>query len=120
MKTHIIRLLAFLFILPGLIYDVCIGFAFILSDGNENTHNYGYKLGEWIFHIVDLIPNYLQTPFMISVIIGILPAAVICVGSVIGIVFLSVYLLNGTIGSFLYALFKGRFKWITLTTLTNN
>jgi len=115
----LIKILGLLLILPGFIFDTCIGIAFILNDGRADHHK-GDFIGEWAVYQVNHIPEWLEIPFAVSVVAGVLPAGLLCIVIVIGSLFLSVYVLNGIIGSILQLPFTGKIRWVTLTSLTSD
>lgn len=116
-KKTIIQIIGALFVLPGFVFDLCMGFGFILNDGRSDMHA-GDFLGEWACAQANALPEYLKIPLGLSMMAGIPPAAIVCIGVTLGLVFLLAYLLNGIIGSILQLPFTGKFRWITLTALT--
>lgn len=118
MKNVIIRTLGVLFVLPGFVFDVCLGCAFILNDGRADKHS-GDFLAEWAFAQFNTVPDYMHIPFFVSVVVGLLPAGIFCIAGILCTVVLCVYILNGVIGSVLSILFTGKIQWITLTSWTD-
>lgn len=116
-KKSVIKILGILFIIPGFIFDLCVGFTFIVNDGRADNHA-GDFISLWAIDLATNLPIIMKVPFMISVLIGIIPAAAVCIGTIIGLAFMAVYVLNGVIGSIIQIPFTGKLRWITLTSLS--
>lgn len=112
MRKHIIRGLAILFLLPGFLFDLCLGLAFIMNDGRTDRHN-GDVLLNWAIHLIPktewvaqlgLLSAILSTPF----------AFVTLIGLILGILLFLVYLLVGFIGILAGIVFEGEIKWYSI------
>lgn len=107
MKTTI-RILTTLFLLPGFIFDVLVGIAFLMGDK-------GSDLGEWAFAMMkDLVPCGLGIPLMLSVYICAIPAGIVCVVVPLVLLFATVYLVTGVGLTILQMPFTGKIKWVSI------
>lgn len=115
MKRIAIRILGILFLLPGFIFDMCIGFTTLSNNAGSTTH-VDNKFEVWAFGIV---PDILQVPFMISVFICVIPTFIVyTVGTLLTLIGL-MYLVNGLIGSLVSIPFTGKIQWRTLSSFAD-
>lgn len=98
--------------IPGFVFDTLLGFSFIMD-------NKGKDLGEWTCAQANQIPDFLQLPFWGSVLLGIVPAAVVCIVTFLGVIFGIAFILDGILGSFITAVFKGELKWKSFISMTD-
>lgn len=113
---NVIRAIGIIYLLPGFLFDVCIGLAYIMNDGRPDGHG-GDWLGEWSISVAYLLPVWARIALMPGVFISALPAGLFCLALTIGLSFGLVYIMNGIFGSVLSIPFTGKIRWRTLTSL---
>jgi len=109
MKT-IIKIISALYLLPGLIFDLCLGLAFIMDDGRTDHHQ-GDFLAQWAIDKMDLLPDWASMALIPSVFICALPAGLICIGLIIGSIIGIVYVSVNFGLAILNLPFSGKFEW---------
>lgn len=114
----LLKIISVLFLIPGFIFDVSLGLAFILSDGRADNHN-GDCIFEWAVGMAGLLPEILNIPFILSAFVSAIPAGAFCIAIFMGLLIGVCYVTNGIIGSIIQLPFTGKIRWITLTDLTD-
>ncbi len=109
MMKIIIRITAAMLLLPGFVFDILVGVAFILNDGRSSGA--GDSLGEWVFAQAMLIPDVLQLPFMLTVYVCALPAGALVVVTALGLLVGIAYVMINVVTMIICAPITGKLEW---------
>lgn len=109
MKTTI-KIMSALYLLPGLLFDLCMGIGFVLNDGRPD-HHVGDFIAQFACDQMDALPNWLGISLLPSLAICALPTGAIVLGFILITIIGTVYFIINLGMAILNMPFSGKFEW---------